>query len=133
MVTAVPKKDFSVTLRFGYGLNTRASEDEIDPREASAGQNFILDLENREFRNRPPFDLVSTAPNGGSIDGFAQLLKADGTTSMLIQAGTTVYKFDGSTWTSVGSVASGTRMRGPLSANWTLADKVIITDLALKD
>ena len=131
MVTAVPRKDQSVVIRFGYGLNTRASEDEIDPRECSAGQNFILDLENREFRNRPPFDLVATASNAGSIDGFAQLIKADGTRSTLVQAGTTVYEWDGATgFTSVGTVLTGTKMRGPWNANWTLADKVIISDIA---
>jgi len=131
MVTAVPKKDEAVQIRFGFGLNTRASEDEIDPRECSAGQNFILDLENREFRNRPPFDLIATSPNAGSIDGFAQLLKADGTTSTLVQSGTNVYKWDGASgFTKVGTVLTGTKMRGPLSANWTLDDKVIISDIA---
>lgn len=132
MVTAVPKKDEAVQIRFGYGLNTRASEDEIDPRECSAGQNFILDLENREFRNREPFDLVATTPNGGSVDGFAQLLKADGTTSTLVQEGTNVYEWDGASgFTLVGSVLTGTKMRGPLSANWTLDDKVIISDIGM--
>lgn len=131
MVTAAPKKDEAVQLRFGLGLNTRASEDEIDPRECSAGQNFTLDLENREFRNRSPFDLVAATPNAGSVGGFAQLLKADGTISTLVQSGTNVYQWDGgSGFTLVGTVLTGTKMRGPLSANWTLSDKVIISDIA---
>jgi hypothetical protein len=131
MVTAVPKKDEAIQIRFGLGLNSRASEDEIDPRECSAGQNFTLDLENREFRNRPPFDLIATTPNAGSVDGFAQLLKADGTISTLVQSGTNVYQWDGgSGFTLVGTVVTGTKMRGPLSANWTLTDKVLISDIA---
>ena len=37
-----------IVLRFGGGINSRASEDEINPREAAYGQNFILDL--KKFR-----------------------------------------------------------------------------------
>lgn len=130
MVTAVKGRDLEPTsLRFGAGLNTRASEDEIDDRECSAGQNFLLDLDNRELRNRPPFDLAGTAPNGLSINGFAQLTKVDGTRSTLVQAGTVVYEWDGSNFTSVGSVASGSKIRGRLEQNWPLTDIVIITDL----
>lgn len=131
MVAAIPDKDNAVVIRFGFGVNSRASEDEIDPRECASGQNFLLDLENREFRNRPPFDLVATAPNLQSIGGFAQLLKADGTTSTLVQAGTVVYEWDGgSGFTVKGTVTTGTKMRGPLSSNWTLSDKVLISDIA---
>lgn len=131
MVTSVPKKDNAVTLRFGYGLNTRASEDEIDPRECADGQNFALDLDNRELRNRSPFDLAATTPNAGSVDGFAQLVKADGTKSVLVQSGTNVYLWGaGGAFTQVGTVASGTKLRGTLDSNWNLGDKVIIADVA---
>jgi hypothetical protein len=53
-----------VKIKFGGGLHTSASADEIDQREAADGQNFLLDLDNRELRNRPPFDLIGTVPNG---------------------------------------------------------------------
>lgn len=127
------KQDATV-IRFGGGLNTNASEDEIDAREASDGENFLLDPKNSAFRNREPFDLLGTAPNSGSIDGFACLLKPDGTVSMLVQAGTAVYEWDGSSFSSSkGTVAAGTKMRGPLYQNWQLGDKVIITDLSLNE
>lgn len=125
--------DYEVVLKFGGGLNTRASEGDIDEREAADGQNFDLDLENNEYRNRKAFDLAGTAPNAGSIDGFAQLRKRDGSITTLVQAGTNVYSWDGiSDFVLQGTVASGTKLRGPLSANWLLDELVIIGDLALQ-
>lgn len=126
-------KEDAVIIRFGGGLNTAASEDEINPREAAEGQNFVLDIKNSAFRNRKPFDLLGTAPNAGSILGFANLQKTDGTVSMLVQAGTAVYEWDGTSFSaSKGTVASGTKLRGHRSQSWQLSDKVIITDLALQ-
>lgn len=134
MVKAVENQDGDVVLRFGAGINSRASEDEIDDSECAVGQNFALDIDNRTFRRRPPFDLVDTATNAEQINGFAQLVKQDGTTSTLVQAGTTVYEWDGNgTFTSRGTVASGTKIRGRLEHNWTLDEKVLITDLALQN
>jgi hypothetical protein len=125
-------KEDAVVMRFGGGLNTSASEDEINPRDAADGQNFILDIKNSAYRNRPPFDLLGTAPNAGSILGFANLQKTDGTVSMLVQAGTAVYEWDGTSFSaSKGTVASGTKLRGHRSQSWQLSDKVIIADLAL--
>lgn len=121
---------------FGGGLNSRASEDHIAELECADGSvNFALDIDDRAYRPREPFDLVGTAPNGGRINGFAQLLKSDGTTSTLVQAHDTVYEWDGTTngFTNVGSVNSAMRMRGRLEHNYTLDDKVLITDIALAD
>lgn len=127
--------DQDIVLKFGGGLHTRASEDEIDPREAADGGNFLLDLENREFRNRPPFDLIGTVPNGGEIRGGGSLLKADGTVSLVVQAGSVVYEWDGdTTFTAVGNVTSTAKLRGHWrSHNFTLDDKLLLTDLALVD
>ena len=47
-------EDLNVILKFGGGIHSKASPDEIDPREAADGYNFIIDLENRNLRNRPP-------------------------------------------------------------------------------
>lgn len=126
------KKEDAIVVRFGGGINSRASEDEIHPNECAAGENFTLDPKKTAYISRKPFDLLGTAPNAGSIDGFANLLKADGTVSMLVQAGTNVYEWTGSAFSaSKGTVAAGTKLRGPLSQNWQLTDKVIITDIAL--
>lgn len=135
MVAKIKPTEQSLTIKFGGGLHTRASEDEIDPREAADGANFLLDLENRELRNRPPFDLVGQVPNGAEIRGGGSLLKSDGTVSTLIQAGTNVYEWDGGTgFTKVGTVTSGAKLRGHWrSHNWTLDDKLLLTDLALVD
>ncbi len=121
----------AVVLRFGGGLNTRASEDEINEIEASAGHNFQLDARNRELRNRKPFDLLGTATNAAEIRGFATLKESDGTVTMLVQAGNTVYEWNGSTFTSRGTVSATAKLRGRMEANWALTDKVLIADLNL--
>ena len=135
MIKKLGPEDLDITIKFGGGLHTRASEDEIDPREAKDGQNFLLDLENRELRNRPAFDLVGTAPNGQPIRGGGSLLKADGSVSFLIQAGDTVYDWDGlSTFTPKKNVLDTSRLRGNWrTQNWTLDDKLILTDLSLDE
>lgn len=130
MLEAYPTKPFQTVLRFGGGVVTVASEDEIKERECSAGQNFTMELDNSHFRPRKPFQKMGTATNGANIMGYAQLVKKDNTISTLIQAGDTVYEWDGAgTFTSKGTVSAGAKLRGPLSANWTMEDKVLITDL----
>jgi len=127
-------KEFDTLIQFGGGVHSRASEDDIDPRECSEGQNFTLDPQNKEFKNRKPFDLIGTVPNNSEIRGFVNLLKTDGTVSLLVQAGDTVYEWDGATtFTSVGTVSATAKLRGRLEHNWQLTDKVIITDLNLAD
>jgi len=118
-------------VKFGAGLNTRASETETDRTECVAGENFGLDIRNALFFRRKPFDLSATAPNAGRINGFAQLLHTDGTIHTLVQAGGNVYAWDGgTTFTLKGTVNSAARIRGHIHQNWNLDDVVIITDLA---
>lgn len=135
MVDKIGPKDLDVTIKFGGGLHTRASEDEIDPREAADGGNFLLDLENRELRNRPPFDLVGTIPNGAEVRGGGSLLKADGTVSTVFQAGANVYEWDGSSnFSPIGTVTATARLRGHWrSHNFTLDNVLLLSDLALVD
>src|SRR6185369_14917396 len=118
-------------IKFGGGLHTRASADEIDQREAADGANFLLDLDNKELRNRPPFDLVGTLPNAGAVKGGASLVKFDGTVSTLFQGAGVVYEWDGlDGFTSVGTCNSSAKLRGHWrSHNITLNDKVLLTDL----
>ena len=132
MIKKIGPEDVDIVLKFGGGLHTRASEDEIDAREASAGQNFLLDIENRELRNRPPFDLIGTVSNASEIRGGGSLLKSDGTVSTLFQAGTAVYEWDGLTaFTSKGTVNATAKLRGHWRThNWTLDDKLLLTDLS---
>jgi hypothetical protein len=126
--------DLNVVMKFGGGLHSKASPDEIDPREAADGFNFIIDLENRNLRVRPPFDLVGTVPNTQEIRGGGSLLKSDGTVTSLFQAGGVVYKWDGTSFTSVGSCASSSRLRGQWQSHtWNLTDKLLLTDLELAD
>lgn len=135
MVQKVKPQELNVTIKFGGGLHTRASADEIDQREAAAGYNFLLDLDNRELRPRAPFDLVGTLPNGGSVLGGASLLNSSGTVSTLFQGAGIVYEWDGSDgFTQVGTCNSSSKLRGHWrSHNWVLSDKVLITDLTLND
>lgn len=127
------KTEDDIILKFGGGVHSRASEEDIQDREAHAGENFDLDLQNRQLRPRKPIDLVTTAPNASQLHGFISLLKADGTVKFAYQAGTTVYEWDGATSTSIGSASADARLRGPRSANWLLSDKALITDLGLTD
>lgn len=123
-----------VKLLFSGGRNTLSTTTSINPEECVDGENFDIDLGITAFKMRPAYALVGTAPNGGEIRGFAQLEKADGTLSTLIQAGVDVFEWDGATtFTSRGTVNANTRMRGPLSSNFTLTDIVIITDIELAD
>ena len=111
-------------------MNTRQRIADINPDECTDGQNFELSREQRALITRKPFDLVATAPNLSQIDGYAQLVTKAGAITTLIQAGTSVYSWDGaSSFTLVGTVASGAKLRGPLEQNFTLDDIVIITDL----
>jgi hypothetical protein len=128
-------EDLNVVLKFGGGIHTKASPDEIDPREAAGGFNFTIDLENRNLINRAPFDLIGTVPNAQEIRGGFSLLKTDGTVTTCFQAGGTVYQWDGTTgFTSVGSCSSSSKLRGHWKSHvWNLSDKVIITDLNLAD
>lgn len=121
-------------LRFGGGLHSRASEEDIDPRECAAGENFTLDADNFQFRPRLPFDLLGTLPNGAEVRGAATLLKSDGSVSTLIQGGNTVYEWTaGPTFTSRGTVNANAKLRGRLEHQWQKDDEVIITDLNLAE
>ena len=132
MPTKLGPQDDVIVIRFGGGLNTRASEDEINEREAADGQNFVVDAVNSAMRSRPPFTLVGTTPNAGSIDGFVSLLKTDGSVSLLVQSGTAVYEWSGTAFgSSLATVTAGAKFRGRIEHNWNLTDKVIITDIAL--
>lgn len=133
-MTSKTRDESGTIIRFGGGINSRASEDQIDPRECTDGENFVLDPGNGEFQRRDPFDLIGTVPNAAEIRGFATLTKTDGTVSMLVQAGAEVYEWDGATtFTDVGTVTATARLRGPIEANWALDDKVLITDLELDE
>lgn len=135
MVTKIGPEENNVVITFGGGLHTRASTDDINPREAAAGHNFLLDLENRNLRPRPPFDLIGTVPNGLEIRGGGSLLKSDGTISTIIQAAGVVYEWDGlDGFSVVGSVNASSKLRGHWrSHNWQLDDKLLLTDLNLAD
>jgi hypothetical protein len=127
------KDEAAEILRFGGGRNSRASEDQIHPLECTDGENFILDPGNGEFRPRGPFDLEGTAPNGAEIRGFATLRKTDGSVSMLVQAGSQVYQWDGASFTAIAAVSASAQLRGPANAFWALGDKVLISDLNLTE
>lgn len=135
MSTRLPPQDFEVTIKFGGGLHTRAPEDEIQDREAASGDNFLLDAENSDLRPRPPFDLLGTAPNAGSINGAGSFRLSDGTVKAFIQAGNTVYEWDGTDFIAsptLDTVNSSAKLRGHWrSHSWDLDGKLLISDLAL--
>ena len=126
-----------IRIRFGGGLNTQSSEAVFDPEECASGKNFELDLDNDQFMRRKPVEKVAEAPNGAPIRGAAQLLTSTGTRSLLIQAGNSVYEWDGTSGSSgmtfVDTVNSGARLRGTLESNSPKDNKVLIADLGLQE
>ena len=119
-----------IVLSFGAGINARQKASDINAQECTRGENFDIDGASGALRRRRAFELISTAPNGQAIKGYAQLIRRDGTITTLIQAGTVVYNWDGATgFTQVGTVHGSSRLRGKLTHNWLLDQFVVITDL----
>lgn len=132
MAERLGPKDTPIVITFGGGVHSRASEYDIHDLECTSGENFILDPVNREFRNRECFDLIGTVPNASEIRGYANLIQSDGTIMFAIQAGNKVYDWDGATtFTEIATVSASAKLRGRMEHNWSLADKVIVTDLNL--
>ena len=117
-------------ITFGGGINARRRPFDIEINECSVGLNFDLDPQSFALRPRAPFEFIATAPNGERINGLAQQIGKDGTISTLVQAGAEVFRFDGVNFVKIGDVAPGSRLRGPISQNFTSGNIAIITDLA---
>lgn len=135
-VELIKDKDGSIsaTFRFGGGLNTTTNPADIDPREASAGENFHLQLDGGSLKKRAPFSLIATATNNREIMGGGEYIDADGNVSAFIQAGPTVYKWNGaSTFTSVATVNQASRLRGDRHSTSILDGYAIVTDLARQE
>lgn len=114
-------------IAFGGGINEQ-DIGLVDAQECISGYNFELEYKQSRFRPRNPFDLKGTATNAGNINGFIQLIKNDNTETTLVQSDDTVYEWDGaSTFTSRGTVNTGSRLRG---VTWSLGGYSVITDLA---
>ena len=116
---------------FGGGLNEQ-DEFNVSLDECTAGQNFRLNSNKRQFRPRAPQDLVgSTATNGGEITGLMQLIKRDDTQTQLVVADEQVYSWDlGSTFTAEATVVTDSRLRG---TEWLLDQILVITDIDLQN
>jgi len=128
-----PLSDSSkLVIKFGGGINSAASEDDISDGECSTGQNFVLDFNNKNLRPRKSISKLGTAPNDSEIRGFVNLVNANGDSSILVQAGSTVYNWSSAIgFVSVGSVPSSAKLRGHNHHYWPLDDIVFITDLNL--
>lgn len=113
-------------LTFSGGLNEQDVA-LVSPDECIEGYNCELGFNQTSFRPRKPFDKLGTATNASDIRGIIQLIKTDATETTLIQAGDTVYSWDGSSgFTSKGTVSSASKLRG---ITWSIDDYSIITDL----
>lgn len=115
------------SLTFEGGINEQ-DVSLVKEGECTAGYNFDLSYMQSRFRPRKAFSLLGTAPNGSPTSGLIQLIKNDDTETTLVQAGNTVYLWDGSsTFTSKGTVNASSYLRG---ATWSLGGYTVITDLA---
>ena len=121
-----------IVLTFGGGINARKRSADIDIEECTEGENFDLDFQSSVLAPRKGLVNRATAPNGEPVRGIAQLITNTGTISTIIQAGGTVFSWDGTTtgFTEVGTVSPDARLRGPIDSNFTLDNFIIITDLA---
>jgi hypothetical protein len=137
MAGKVGPQDVDVVIKFGAGLHTRPPEDEIVDNEAADGYNFDLDVENSDLRPRAPFDLLGTVPNAASVLGGGSFRLADGTVKAFFQAGTKVYSWDGTSFSSAApldTVDSTAQLRGHWrSHSWELDGLLLISDLNLKE
>lgn len=96
--------------------------------ECFQGYNFELGLRQSKLIPRKPYDLKGTATNGAAANGFLQLIKRDNSETTLVQAGDTVYLWDGvASFTSKGTVSANSRLR---DCYWSLGDYLVITDVA---
>lgn len=115
------------SLTFEGGINEQDLT-QVSDVECIDGYNFELGLINTHYNPRKPFDLLGTATNAQPINGFAQLIKNDDTETTLVQAGGTVYEWNGtSTFTSRGTVSSASRLRG---VTWELGGYSVVVDTA---
>lgn len=113
-------------ITFSGGLNEQ-DDTQVKIEECTQGYNFELSLGNTHFNPRLPFDLKGTATNASTLNGIIQLIKNDNTETTLVQAGDTVYLWDGdSSFTSKGTVTSTSKLR---DVTWSLGGYSIITDL----
>src|SRR5688572_4269530 len=111
-------------LFFNGGLNEQQTPTLF---ECIQGYNFELGLRQSKLVPRRPYDLVGTATNALAINGFIQLVKRDNSETTLVQAGDTVYEWNGAgTFTSRGSVDSDSKLRG---VTWSLGDYSVIVDV----
>jgi hypothetical protein len=114
-----------VKIRFSGGLNEQQQPSLMEAAKGS--YNFDLSKDRNALIPRAPFDLKGTATNNGDVRGIMQLVKRDDSETTLIQAGGTVYSWDGaSTFTNVGSCTSSSQLRG---CYWSLDDYLVVTDL----
>jgi hypothetical protein len=110
---------------FGGGLNEAQTPDINEAAEGS--YNFDLSKDSSKFFPRKPFDLAGTTTPVADIRGLLQLVKRDDTSSTLVQAGGTVYTWDGaSTFSSAGTVTPTAQLR---DVYWSLGDYIVTTDL----
>lgn len=113
-------------LTFEGGLNQQDAT-LVKPQECISGYNFELGFVDTHYRPRKPFDNLGTATNAGDIRGIIQLIKNDDTATVLVQAGDTVYEWDGaSSFTSRGTVNGSSRLRG---TTWSLGGYSVISDM----
>lgn len=113
-------------LTFAGGINEQDIS-LVDPSECIDGYNFELGFHNTHLNGRSPFDLIATATNGSQIRGFIQNITNADVDTTLVQAGDTVYEWDGqSTFTSRGTVSATSKLRG---VNWTLGGYSVIVDI----
>ena len=109
---------------FSGGIN-ELNDIAMPVTEAVSGFNFELGLGNTKFKPRKPFDLAGTADNASRITGIMQLVKRDNTFTTLVASGTTMYSWDGTTFTSESAINSTSEFHGTY---WSLDDVMAVVD-----
>lgn len=130
---AVPfSTNMVLSQRFGGGVNSAASAEDISETECSSGQNFVLDLKNKNLKPRKPYKKLGTTPNGNEIRGLIGCVNSDGDATILVHAGTALYQWSQSVgFVTVAIVDASSKLRGSNESYWSLDDFTVITDLGL--
>jgi len=113
-------------MKFLFGAGINESQVPNIHECGSQSQNFELSKDSYKLVPRPPFDLKITAPNAAPIRGIMQLVKRNDSATTLVQAGATVYEYNGTVMSSRGTCVTSSQLRGNY---WSLDDYIVITDL----
>ncbi len=125
MSVAIVSNEMTTATAPFVGLSTRVLSRSLRFDEAEVALN--LQPDEGALKTRPGLKGISTAPNGGAIEGIHDYVLSDGSNLLLVKAGAQLYKVDRAadpiTWTAIGD---GGLTSGQIAQFVTANNKVYI-------